>query len=341
LAVAGDSSWRLAFRGRRARLSADHDTGLEAVIPVRNEWDDEVGERGPGLTASWSAVLRDVRSLAADLTAAGTETARQVPVPPIEQLVTGWGRVEDAMLRELKARLDQLDARPSAPGSAARSDTPARLLDALLAESIDADSAQSRDALYTALLLRLVPDEARILAALSDGTRYPLVHIKTRSNGGRTVLANASTVGRAAGVQVPEAVNTYVGHLRALGLAEEGPADDSLAVQYDILLGEPGVRHPDDEAHDVGRLGTRVIRRTLRISALGRELWRACRPDDDTGSDPTPPSDAELLGRSDPVSHRSNPDSVYRPHTPTGGRGGGSGPVPPPQPSPGAAGGPP
>lgn len=312
-------------------------------MTVRNHWDDSGGEHGPGLTASWAAVLRDVRSLAVDLTAAGTEMARHVPGPPIEQVVAGWGRVEDAMLRELKARLDQLDApprRPSGPGSAVRSDTPARLLDALLAESIDADSAQSRDALYTSLLLRLVPDEARILAALADGTRYPLVHIKTRSNGGRTVLANASTVGRAAGVQVPEAASAYVGHLRALGLAEEGPADDSLSVQYDILLGEPGVRHPEDEA-DVGRLGTRVIRRTLRISALGRELWRACRPDDDTESDPTSLSDAELLDRVGPVSHRSEPDSVYRPHTATAGPHDRSGPVPPQQPSPGAAGGPP
>lgn len=312
---------------------------------VRNEWDDSGNEHGPGLIASWAAVLRDVRSLAVDLTAAGTETARQVPVPPVEQLVTGWGRVEDALLRELRARLDRLDAplrRPAAsePGTR-RFDTPARLLEALLTESIEADSARSRETLYTSLLLRLVPDEARILAALADGTRYPLVHIKTRSNGGRTVLANASTVGRAAGVQVPEAVNTYVGHLRVLGLAEEGPADDALSVQYDILLGEPGVRHPaNDEAQDVGRLGTRVLRRTLRISALGRELWHACRPDDDTGSDPSSLSDAEPLDPSEPLD-RSEPDSVYRPQPATVGPGGRSGPVPPQQSSPGASGGPP
>ncbi|WP_156994313.1 Abi-alpha family protein [Pseudonocardia acaciae] len=292
---------------------------------MRNEWDDKSDEPGPGLTASWAAVLRDVRSLAVDLTTAGTEMARQVPVPPLEQLVSGWGRVEDAMLRELKARLDHLDDpayRPE-PTPGAHPSTPARLLDNLLTASIDADSAQSREALYTSLLLRMVPDEARILAALADGTRYPLVHIKTRGNGGRTVLANASTVGRAAGVQVPEVVPTYVGHLRALGLADEGPADESLSVQYDILLGEPAVRHADEQAHDVGRLGTRVVRRTLRISPLGRALWRACRPDDETEAG-LHPSDSDLLDGVTPLPHHT-PDTIYRPENgshpagPTGG----------------------
>jgi hypothetical protein len=86
-------------------------------------------------------------------------------------------------------------------------------------------------------------------------------------------------VGRAAEVQLPEATTAYVTHLRALGLVEEGPADDALAARYDILLGDPEVRGAEVKARDGGRLGARTVRRTVRLSALGRELWAACRPD--------------------------------------------------------------
>lgn len=254
--------------------------------------DGEVSRPAParsgGLTSTWLAVLRDVRTLFADLTEAGAEMGRQLSVPRVDQLTDGWSHLEDAVLREIKHRLDQVEepeayrlSRPrSAPGTEPVAEpTPARLLDELLNASVDADSATSRDELYRALLLRLVPDEARILAVLADDSAHPLVHVQSKANGGRTVLANASTVGRAAEVQLPEATTAYVTHLRALGLVEEGPADDVLAARYDILLGDPEVRGAEVKARDDGRLGARTVRRTVRLSALGRELWAACRPD--------------------------------------------------------------
>lgn len=282
------------------------------------DWDEEHLPPGQRLTGTWAAVLRDVRSLALDLTVAGAQTARQVPLPSIDELATGWSRVEDAVLREMKARLDQLDdqdRRPryrpgEAPAGSAR--TAAQLLDDLLAGSLEMDSIGSREELYRTLLRQLVPDEARILAALADGSRYPLVHVRARGNGARVLLANASTVGRAAGVQVPEATSAYVGHLRALALAEEGPADDSLAEHYDILLGEPIVRQAEQEP-DVGRLGTRIIRRTLRISPLGRQLWRACRPRERLEPESAPPDaepPASQLPSSPRLSDRGNQPSA-------------------------------
>ena len=250
--------------------------------------------RSGGLTSTWLAVLRDVRTLAADLTVAGAEMGRQLSVPRIDQLAGGWSHLEDTVLREIRHRLDQVEepeayrlSRPrSAPGA---EPTPAQLLDELLDASADADSETSRDELYRALLLRLVPDEARILAELADGSAHPLVHVQSKANGGRTVLANASTVGRAAGIQLPEATAAYVTHLRALGLVEEGPADDAPAVRYDVLLGEPEVRGAEETARNDGRLGARTVRRTVRLSALGRELWAACRPD------PAPTVSLELV----------------------------------------------
>jgi hypothetical protein len=260
------------------------------------------------MLASWGAVLRDMRSLAADLTRAGTETARQVPLalphalpssllPSMTQLDELWStraKMEEAILRELRDRLALLD-------SGSRSEdkgNPASVLDGLLEASIDMDVAASRNELYLTLLRQLVPDEARILAALSDGTAYPLLHVQGRNNGHGYLLSNLSSVGRAAGVLLPDAVSTYVLRLRALGLAEEGPADDSLSVQYDILLGEPLVRQAEQEARTNSRLGAKMVRRTLRISALGQELWRACRP----------PEPEEIPGRD-----QDRRESVYRP----------------------------
>ena len=300
------------------------------------EWEDDERRRtNGGVLASWGAVLRDMYSLAADLTTAGIEMVRHVPaVPSLDAVTQGWFWVEEAVLREVKLRLDRLDATPprhqaGTGGASAHSrPTPAQLLDDLLGASIDADSAGSREELYRSMLLRLVPDEARILAALAEGTPHPLIHVQTRANGNRIVLSNASTVGRAAGVQVPDAVGTYVGHLRALGLAEEGPADDSLSVQYDILLGEPAVRSAEEEARAGSRFGAKLVRRTLRISPLGTELWKACRPFDEPEADaeerPSPdtaPPDTGLERLTPGPGPGFNPDTVYQPE-PDPGRNG-------------------
>lgn len=225
---------------------------------------------------AWMAMLDDARHLAEALTGVGTQLARRLPGYDLtsDQL----RRLENAVLREVKQRLDAVAAEED---QTRHSSAPARLLDELLGASIESDTERSREFLYLRILGSLVPDEARILAALADGTRYPLVHVQTRSTGvQRTLLADASTIGRAAGIHLNQAVPVYVGHLRTLGLVEEGPEDDSLGTQYEILQSEDYVRRADQEARNGGLRGARIVRRTLRISALGRQLWTACRPDD-------------------------------------------------------------
>jgi len=258
---------------------------------VHETWNDADWRGEParaGLVGSWASLARGVRAMAMDVTVAGFQLARQMPTPPpLGPLLSAWSRVEAALPRELKTRLDRLDVEESGvgspPGRSRRIGeltrrSPAQLLDDLLGASASADGAESRTELYRSLLLRLVPDEARILVTLSDGTAYPLLHVLVRANGGRVVLANASTVGRDAEVRLPEATSTYVSHLRSMGLAEECPADDALDASYDELLADPTVRAAEQEARTVSRLGARLVRRTLRLSALGGELWRACRP---------------------------------------------------------------
>jgi hypothetical protein len=94
----------------------------------------------------------------------------------------------------------------------------------------------------------------------------------------RIVLRNASSVGRAAGVMLPDLVPNYVTRLESLGVVEVGPEDPALGVQYDILLTEDRVRAAEEEVRTVRKLTPRYARRTLRLSTLGEQFWTAADP---------------------------------------------------------------
>ncbi|HTK64402.1 MAG TPA: Abi-alpha family protein [Pseudonocardia sp.] len=234
------------------------------------------------LPAHAEAMLTDARDVAEAVIQAGDQLARRVPgyAQAAEQL----RKVQTSLLIEVKQRLDEAaeaDRRRRAPGrhGSGEGDARSTLLHELLQASLYADTNRSRENLHLRILRSMVPDEARILAALADGSRYPLMHIETRGPGaGRTVLANASTVGRVAGVHLNSAVPVYITHMFDLGLVEEGPQDDELSDQYALLGSEDYARRAESEAQDSNRLGTKVIRRTIHISPLGEELWAACRP---------------------------------------------------------------
>jgi hypothetical protein len=206
---------------------------------------------------------------------------------------------EQFLWREIRRRLDELEPWPVAPdagsrhlaprstngqaASRARPPTIDETIRGLLARSMHHTPAESRRSLHELLVAEIVPDEARILSALSDGSVYPMVHI-AEANKNR-VLEYASSVGRAAGVALPGRVHFYVSHLRQLGLVEAGPEDRSLREEYDILLTD-SLLMATIAAIGKGPRGARVIRATVRISDLGRELWEAAIP-------PEPVDDAD------------------------------------------------
>src|SRR5262249_46209704 len=151
-------------------------------------------------------------------------------IPGVRTIESAASSVERFVLRDVKRRLDRLELEPPKPAAAptpgpsiaSAADAPPPLsdaMDSLLKRSIDPTPAESLAALHRALLAELVPDEARILAALSDGSSYPMVHVAEATIGSnqRRVLQNASSVGRAAGVALPNQTPVYVSHLRRLG----------------------------------------------------------------------------------------------------------------------------
>lgn len=164
------------------------------------------------------------------------------------------------------------------PADAAR---PAQAMDDLLQRSMFQTPAESLEALAALVVREIVPDEARIIAALADGHAYPLMHveIRDRSRATRRVFANASSVGRAAGVALPASTPTYLHHLLGLGLVEEGPEDPELRDEYSILSTDAAVRQALTDAEASGR-SQRLVKRTVRMSQLGTTLWAVWRPAD-------------------------------------------------------------
>lgn len=241
-------------------------------------------------TGQADAIVAQAGAFARWAARTGTGLARKIPgAAAVESELV---QLERAALAELRRRLDNID--PLDDGRAADAEPvenptrnapppkqtePLRVAMAeLLMRSLEQSKQRAREYLYLALLRQLVPDEARILSALADGSVYPLVHVDCRSgvSGSRRVLSNASTVGRAAGVAVPPSVPRYLSRLLHFDLVELGDADPTLSVQYDILMTDQVVRDAEDAARADGR--ARFVRATVRISPLGRDLWDACHP---------------------------------------------------------------
>ena len=185
---------------------------------------------------------------------------------------------ERLALQALRARMDAVAPEMAAAEERrdAQGESPPALMAALLERSLGQDTEASRRDVHLSILRQLVPDEARILAALAEGARAPLVHVLPRAGGDR-ILENASLIGRTAALTLPSMTPAYVTHLRALGLVETGPEDPEDKQGYEMLMADRAVRAAMKEG-ELSKLPARVVRRTVVLSARGRELWEACRP---------------------------------------------------------------
>ena len=151
----------------------------------------------------------------------------------------------------------------------------------LLERSTEADGARSRDYLFGTIVSQLVPDEARILATLAAGPPFAVVDVVVK-HGSRSkehpALSNISTVASAASLSLPDNVGTYLTRLDGYGLLEFGRAGDNLHRQFDALESDPQIRATRARL-DRAKQGTpRLVRKTVTLSALGREFWAACAP---------------------------------------------------------------
>lgn len=150
----------------------------------------------------------------------------------------------------------------------------------LLQRSSGSDTRQGQEYLFGTIISQLVPDEARILATLAGGRRFAVVDVLAKQVGRshtRTVLANASTVGAAARVALPDNVPTYLARLESFGLVQFSPAVDGMDAEFAALNDDPAVRAAQSAAD--GKFGSaKLARKSVMLSALGREFWNAAAP---------------------------------------------------------------
>lgn len=205
-------------------------------------------------------------------------------MPGAKRAQAAMESVESFALNELKARLDKLEPRTKVPTDDRRTTLtkrlhPSVLLRELLEGALEQDKDAALESLYTSILLELTPDEAVLLATLSDGEDFPLVNICASSRMGqqKVIAGNFCAIDRAAPVKLRDYVPAYIDHLMNLGLAEIGPEDRALDVNYQIVEGHPKVLEIIKEMSPRYR-GVKTQRRTLHISALGRDLWQYCDP---------------------------------------------------------------
>jgi Abortive infection alpha len=176
-------------------------------------------------------------------------------------------------------------AAPALPQSGAEteetSDADGASLDAkmygLLDRAIGQNSALSRQELYHKILDQIVPDEARIISTLSDGSTSPLLNVYGRTLTGlvgEVVLENMSLIGKTANLALPHLTPMYVSHLLSLGLVESGAEDSAMKDEYEILAADTAVLQAIKSASR-GPIPARIEKYTLRLSGLGLELWAA------------------------------------------------------------------
>lgn len=196
--------------------------------------------------------------------------------------------VEDVLLEDLQLRLNgasRYQSLPS-PGETASGYGQERdvslqcRFEALSEQSLEQtpESAQAR--VYGRIINQLVPDEVRILTALSDGSDIAISHLVARGgrfkNSDHRVIAFLSRVGNESGVMLADAVPHYLAHLFALGLLDGGPEDNNQTAKYEAIENGSEVRAACEKMRKDSRLKPVFIRETAHLSAFGKAFWAAC-----------------------------------------------------------------
>lgn len=156
----------------------------------------------------------------------------------------------------------------------------------LLRRSADVHEDETTHPAFTFILQNLAPDEARILRLLAIEGAQPSIDIRTSPPlgiGSEMVASGLTMIGRSAGCREPDHVHAYLANLYRLGLIwfSREQLDDQ--GEYQVLEAQPEVQVAMSEA---GR--TRTVRRSIHLTAFGKEFCDTCLPLDTAEIDALP-----------------------------------------------------
>jgi hypothetical protein len=198
-------------------------------------------------------------------------------------------------LRQLLEIVEPPEPDPSAQADAAQRTngythvTPEELKERgaeLLRRSADARDSDTTHPAFALILENLAPDEGRILRLLAVEGPQPSIDIRTSPPfgiGSEMVAAGLTMIGRAAGCREPDHVHAYLANLYRLGLiwfSREQLEDQG---EYQVLEAQPEVQVAMSEA---GR--TKTVRRSIHLTAFGKEFCDTCLPLDSVEIDALP-----------------------------------------------------
>jgi hypothetical protein len=193
--------------------------------------------------------------------------------------------VERDALRSLSERLAQLNGAvpitllssgPAPEGPALlRSRSPADEFAELLEEGEGQSPAEARRTAMLRIVRELVPDEARILRALADGSEFAVLQAY---DGNDHIVRNRSNVGRNAKVHAQELTSTYVTHLLGLGLVNVAPYEGTSLYEYELIEAEPEVREILGHYDHRKLMKPKISRQVLRLSPAGQKFCGLCLP---------------------------------------------------------------
>jgi Abortive infection alpha len=158
----------------------------------------------------------------------------------------------------------------------------------LLRRSADVRHQNAIHPAYANILENLAPDEGRILRLLALEGPQPSIDVRTSAPlgiGSEMVASGMTMIGRAAGCRHPDQVHAYLGNLYRLGMiwfSREQLEDQN---EYQVLEAQPEVQVAMSEA---GR--TRTVRRSIHLTAFGRDFCDTCLPLDSVEIDALPQS---------------------------------------------------
>jgi hypothetical protein len=163
---------------------------------------------------------------------------------------------------------------PALPGPDTR--TPSEAFAALLHVAEVQSPAEARQDNLMRLIDSLLPDEARIILAMADGSQHAVLQAY---EGDTQIIANRSSVGRAAKVRAQEMTSEYVTHLLALDLVELVPYEGRSFYEWELIESETDVRAvlaPFDHRKVLRK--PKLTRQLLRLSETGRAFCELCIP---------------------------------------------------------------
>lgn len=195
--------------------------------------------------------------------------------------------MEDVLIQHLKNRMTDIRYQPPFPISAG--DPPERVPGlaerfAILSEqSLHQTPETAYEILFNRLIGQLLPDEARILTAVSDGSRIAISHLlayRRFSARHLSVLVFMSRIGQECGVMLADATPCYLQHLKRIGLLESGPEDSTQNDKYESIENGSAPRQVAEQLRREKRFRPVFVRETVHLSSIGKAFLGTCMTDE-------------------------------------------------------------